>query len=51
VGKLSTTVLNFGAVSPAIAQNLRNPQMHQWNSGSSTISQGSWLSILCRHQG
>ncbi len=33
VGKLSTTVLNFGAVSPAISQNLRNPQVHQWNLG------------------
>ncbi len=33
VGKLSTTVLDFGSVSPAIAQNLRNPQVHQWNLG------------------
>ena len=33
VGKLSTTVLNFGAVSPAIAQDLENPQVHQWNLG------------------
>ena len=33
VGTLSTTVLNFGAISPAIAQNLRNPQVQQWNLG------------------
>ena len=33
VGKLSDTVLNFGAVSPAIDQNLDNPQVHQWNLG------------------
>jgi outer membrane receptor protein involved in Fe transport len=33
VGSLSTTTLNFGAVSPAIAQNLRNPQVQQWNLG------------------
>jgi hypothetical protein len=33
VGTLSTTALNFGAISPAIAQNLRNPQVQQWNFG------------------
>lgn len=33
VGSLSTTALNFGAVSPAIAQNLRNPQVQQWSFG------------------
>ncbi len=33
VGKLSTTVLNFGAVNPAIAQNLHNPQVQHFNLG------------------
>jgi outer membrane receptor protein involved in Fe transport len=33
VGSLSTTALNFGNISPAIAQNLRNPQVQQWNLG------------------
>jgi outer membrane receptor protein involved in Fe transport len=33
VGTLSTTVLNFGAISPAIDYSLRNPQVHQWNLG------------------
>ncbi len=33
VGTLSSTVLNFGSVSPAIAQNLKNPQVQQWNFG------------------
>ncbi len=33
VGALSTTVLNFGSISPAIDQGLRNPQVHQWNLG------------------
>jgi hypothetical protein len=33
VGTLSTTVLNFGNISPAIAQNLKNPQVQQWNFG------------------
>jgi outer membrane receptor protein involved in Fe transport len=33
LGKLSTTTLDFGTVVPAIAQNLRNPQVHQWNLG------------------
>jgi outer membrane receptor protein involved in Fe transport len=33
VGSLSTTALNFGAISPAIAQNPRNPQVQQWNLG------------------
>jgi len=33
VGSLSTTVLNFGSISPAIAQNLKNPQVQQWNFG------------------
>jgi hypothetical protein len=32
-GVLSTTALNFGAVSPAIDFGLRNPQVHQWNLG------------------
>jgi hypothetical protein len=32
-GSLSTTTLNFGAISPAIDQNLNNPQVHQWNIG------------------
>ncbi len=33
VGQLSSTALNFGAVSPAIAQDLANPQVHQWSVG------------------
>jgi outer membrane receptor protein involved in Fe transport len=33
VGALATNVLNFGAISPAIDQSLRNPQIHQWNIG------------------
>ncbi len=33
VGQLSTTTLNFGAISPAIDRGLRNPQVHQWNLG------------------
>ncbi|MBL8211050.1 MAG: TonB-dependent receptor [Bryobacterales bacterium] len=32
-GRLSTTALNFGAISPAIDQGLRNAQVHQWNLG------------------
>ena len=33
VGSLSTTLRNFGSISPAIAQNLKNPQVQQWNLG------------------
>ena len=33
VGSLSTTTKNFGAISPAIAQNLANPQVQQWSLG------------------
>ena len=33
VGTVSTTALNFGAVSPAINGDLRNPQAHTWNFG------------------
>jgi len=33
VGTLATNVQNFGAISPAIDENLRNPQVHQWNLG------------------
>jgi outer membrane receptor protein involved in Fe transport len=33
VGSLSTTAKNFGAISPAIAQNLANPQVQQWSFG------------------
>jgi len=33
VGQLSTSFLNFGAISPAIAQNLRNPQVQQRSLG------------------
>lgn len=32
-GALPTGVQNFGAISPAIDQGLRNPQVHQWNFG------------------
>jgi hypothetical protein len=34
VGSLSTTVKNFGAISPAIAQNLASPQVQQWSLGA-----------------
>lgn len=33
VGKFSQTTVNFGNISPAIAQDLRNPQVHQFNLG------------------
>ena len=33
VGKLSTTALNFGTISPAIDSNLRNPMVQQWSLG------------------
>ncbi|MCS7026773.1 MAG: carboxypeptidase regulatory-like domain-containing protein [Bryobacteraceae bacterium] len=33
VGTLPTNVLNFGAISPAIDENLSNPQVHQFNLG------------------
>jgi hypothetical protein len=33
VGTVSTTALNLGAVSPAINQDLMNPQAHTWNFG------------------
>ncbi|MBL8179554.1 MAG: TonB-dependent receptor [Bryobacterales bacterium] len=33
VGNLATNVLNFGAISPAIDESLRNPQVHQFNLG------------------
>jgi len=32
-GRLATNVLNYGAVSPAIDQGIRNPQSHQFNLG------------------
>ncbi|PWT98710.1 MAG: hypothetical protein C5B51_28605 [Terriglobia bacterium] len=33
VGQLNTTFKNFGTISPAIDQNLRNPQVQQWSLG------------------
>ncbi len=33
VGSLSTSFKNFGSISPAIAQNLRNAQVQQWSFG------------------
>jgi hypothetical protein len=33
VGQLSTTVLNYGTISPAIDEGLDNPQVQQWNFG------------------
>ncbi|MDX1983055.1 MAG: carboxypeptidase regulatory-like domain-containing protein [Bryobacteraceae bacterium] len=33
VGQLSTSITNFGAISPAIAQDLANGQVQQWNFG------------------
>ncbi|MBS1830737.1 MAG: TonB-dependent receptor [Acidobacteria bacterium] len=33
IGTLSQTTLNFGNISPAIQQNLANPQVQQWNLG------------------
>ena len=44
-GTLSTTVLNFGNVSPAIAQNLENPQVHQWNLGVQREVQGTVVKL------
>ena len=32
-GKFNESVLNYGAVQPAIDEGLRNPQVHQWNLG------------------
>ncbi len=32
-GTLSQSIRNFGALSPIIDPNLRNPQIHQWNFG------------------
>jgi len=33
VGQLNPTFQNFGTISPAIDQNLRNPQVQQWSLG------------------
>ncbi|HEV3330390.1 MAG TPA: carboxypeptidase regulatory-like domain-containing protein [Bryobacteraceae bacterium] len=33
VGQLNTSLLNFSSISPAIDQNLDNPQVQQWNLG------------------
>ena len=33
VGQLNPTFKNFGAISPAISQNLANPQVQQWSLG------------------
>ena len=33
VGQLNPTFKNFGTISPAIDQNLRNPQVQQWSLG------------------
>ena len=33
VGQLNTTFKNFSAISPAIDQNLKNPQVQQWSFG------------------
>ena len=33
VGTLNPTFLNFSSISPAIAQNLKNPQAQQWSLG------------------
>jgi hypothetical protein len=32
-GSFNTSILNFGAVQPAIDESLRNPQVHQFNLG------------------
>jgi len=34
VGQLSATAKNFGAINPAIQQNLRNPRVQQWSLGA-----------------
>lgn len=41
VGVLSTTTLNFGAASPIINPNLRNPQAQTWNFGVEREYMGS----------
>ena len=33
VGRINPAVTNYGAISPAIDQNLQNPQTQQWNLG------------------
>jgi hypothetical protein len=33
VGRINPNVTNYGAISPAIDQNLSNPQVQQWNFG------------------
>ena len=33
VGQLNPTFLNFGSISPAVDQNLDNPQVQQWSLG------------------
>jgi hypothetical protein len=32
-GRINPNITNYGAISPAIDQNLRNPQVQQWNLG------------------
>jgi hypothetical protein len=32
-GKFNETILNYANISPAINEDLRNPQVHQWNLG------------------
>ncbi|MFN7920045.1 MAG: carboxypeptidase regulatory-like domain-containing protein [Bryobacteraceae bacterium] len=43
VGALSATTLNFGAISPAIAQNLRNAQAQQWSLGVQREIFNGWV--------
>jgi hypothetical protein len=44
-GTLATNVLNFGAVNPAIAQDLANPQVQQWNLG---VQRETWRGIVVK---
>jgi len=43
VGQLNPTFKNFGVISPAIDQNLRNPQVQQWSLGVERELAGSFV--------
>lgn len=43
VGNLSPVARNFGAISPVIDVNLRNPQVHQFSLGVQREFMGGWV--------
>jgi outer membrane receptor protein involved in Fe transport len=45
VGNLATNVLNFGNISPAIAFDLANAQVQQWNLG---VQRETWSGIVVK---